>query len=53
MMDHMAEHLDIYMCPSFGRELGILDGQIECSKWDHTYSLEDDVPFFVLDECRK
>jgi SAM-dependent methyltransferase len=44
MVNHMADHLDIFVCPACRGELKIHSDGITCLKCDKHYRVEDDIP---------
>lgn len=48
MLNHMIDHLDIFMCPACGGDLKIVSDGIKCLECHNDYQVEDDIPLFFL-----
>lgn len=56
-LEHMREHLDIFICPACKAELEIIDDEIRCLKCHNVYEVKEGIPLFFypsqLDNTKK
>ena len=57
MLEHMKEHIDIFICPACRGDLGINHDRLSCKTCGARYQVEDDIPLLFqsseLDNSRK